>query len=56
MVAPIKRPEVGSSLTSSLLAVFCHPVFMALQDPSEKGSTIKGGNWSICGSEMNRQE
>ena len=30
-VAPIKRPEVGSSLNAYLLAALCHHIFMALQ-------------------------
>ena len=37
----IKRPEVGSSLSASLLLALCHHVFMALQDPSGKESTVK---------------
>ena len=42
-IAPVKRPEVG--LSASLLAALCHHVFMALQDPYYKTSTIKGSKF-----------
>ena len=45
-IAPIKRPEVGSTLSASLIAALCH-VFMALQDTSSKASTVKGSKFIL---------